>query len=182
MRQLYSTYFQKSSTFLYPLLGLDNSQEMKPVKVFVSWEGRFKAEDRKLICLFRNLSGNQVWENYEVTKLLTHPMLDFCERLDDEYIAYVFDMTNLQEDFDHFLKGKYSKFSGYAKEKISYYFGISSPEFVYIESFLYPEKYHKVYAELLGEKLSTIREVYELCNPYNPEKEELRLKKEPVTQ
>lgn len=171
MNQLYAKYFQKSTTFLYPLLGFEKNRNLAPLVAFLTWENRFTVDDRKLICFFKRHKNDQMFADFELNKLLNHPMLDFCEELPEDSIVYVFDMTPVASDYDLFLQGKYSKMSGDAKDKIAHYFGISSPEFVYIESYLYPEKYHRVYAELLGEKLSVIQEVHELCDKYNPDQE-----------
>jgi hypothetical protein len=170
--QLYKDYFQKSQTLLYPLLDLKKDPLNKPVSTFIEWKGAFTAKDRKLICVFRK-QDTETWRNFEKTKLLNHKMLDFCQEVGDNKIAYVFDMNCMARDYDAFLAAKYSKFSDEAKRKIAAYYGIHTPEWVHVESFIFPEKYHEIYASLLGEDIRVIREVHELCSPYDRDRETL---------
>ena len=91
--------------------------------------------------------------------------------LKDNSIAYVFDLTEFKEDYECVANGTYSKFSRKAKEKISDYYGVHTPEWVYIESFLFPFKYYSIYAEILDVDEKILKDVGELCPKYDPEKE-----------
>lgn len=180
INKLYDRYFQKSFTFLYPLLGFPKSKELQPKQVYLTWSEKIDIADRKLICFYERHPDNQNWVDFEMNQMLNHSMLDFCESVDEDRIVYVFDMNSMADDFDKFLKGKYSTMSPEAKEKIADYFGVKSPEFVYIESFLYPDKYHRVYAEILGVKLKMVQESHELCNIYDPERENFYIRHEVI--
>jgi hypothetical protein len=50
-------------------------------------------------------------------------------------------------------------------------YGVHTPEWVYIESFIFPEKYFAVYANILNIDEDLLRAVGELCEGYNREKE-----------
>ena len=173
IKGLYKDYFQKSYTFLYPLLGFKKkSCPFKPVQTYVKWSDEVKESDKKLICVYK-IDDTQSWFDFETKVLLTHPMLDSVSKIDDETIAYVFDLHMYKNDFYAFLEGKYSTFSDKAKRAISDYYGIHTAEWVYVESFLFPKKYFKTYAEILLVPVATLQKVGELCDKINLEKETL---------
>jgi hypothetical protein len=173
--ELYKQPFQKSFAFLYPLLGFNKSRDIKPEKVYICFPSiNLTIHDRKLICLYKK-ENTEKWRNFEATKLITHKMLDFCVPIDDENVIYIFDLNHMSADFDAFLDGKYSKLSKNAKKMITDYYGIHTPEWVYIESFLFPSKYFKQYAKLLDISEEILREGGELCNKYNPKTETCKL-------
>ena len=98
-------------------------------------------------------------------------MLDTCVPLDDGRVIYIFDFNPVAADFNAFLNGKYSKLSNNAKKLLTSYHGIHTPEWVYIESFLFPAKYYKEYAKILKVNEDMLKEVGELCNKYDPSRE-----------
>lgn len=174
--EIYKQTFQKSFTFLYPLLGFHRTKDFKPSKVHISFPcADISIKDKKLICVYKK-EDTEKWRNFEKTKLITHRMLDVCIPVDDETVIYVFDFNHMSSDFDEFLNGKYSKLSTNAKKMITDYYGIHTPEWVYIESFMFPAKYYKDYAKILNESVDLLKEVGELCNKYNPDSETCKLK------
>lgn len=178
IRSLYKDYFQKSYTFLYPLLGFKKkSTPFKPVQTYVSWQDEISTKDHKLICVYE-IQDSESWHDFETKVLLCHPMLDYVQKVDDNNIAYVFDLHSFGTSFDDFLEGKYSKFGSHAKKLISDYYGIHTPEWIYVESFLFPKKYFKSYAEILLVPVEALQKVGELCDKYNPERETLKTKAE----
>jgi hypothetical protein len=177
MEKLYSKYFQKSYTFLYPLLGIPKHPVLKPSQVYLEWQYRSKLEDPELICLFTRNPIDKLWIDFEQCTLFKHKQLRVFEKISNEVIALVFDLKAYEEDYGFFLKGFYSKFSEGAKNKIITYYG-NSPEFTFLESFLYPEKYHQVYASLLDVNPDVILKSHELCEIFNREKEKCLLVRE----
>jgi len=178
IKTLYKDYFQKSYTFLYPLLGFKKNSAFKPAQTYVSWSNtedgndNITINDKKLICVYE-IDDSQEWHNFETKSLLCHPMLDFVQKIDSNRMAFVFDLHMFKNDFDNFTIGKYSKFSEKGKKLITDYYGIHTPEWVYIESFLFPKKYFKAYAEILLVPYDTLQKVGELCDKYNLERETL---------
>jgi hypothetical protein len=71
--------------------------------------------------------------------------------------------------------GRYSKLSTVLKRAIKTYYGESSTEYDYIESYLYPEKYFEVYAKLLDVDVKMLKKIGELCDPCDLEKEKLKI-------
>lgn len=171
MEELYKEYFQKSKTFLYPLLGFSRVYQPMVKEVFLSWDGYTKLEDKHLICVFKK-NDSEKWSNFEINNLMTHPLLIESIAINDNKVIYIFDFSvpGYVEDFDLFIKGKYSKLSINAKKHIAKYFGINTPEWVYIESFIHPAKYYKIYSKLLGIDVDHLKDG-ELCSFFDSDKE-----------
>ena len=172
MEELYRKYFQKSKIFLYPLLKFDKTRDPKPFDTYVSMGDNIDYSDRKLICVYK-IEDTEEWKRFEIKKLMTHPLLETSVFLNDGFIAYVFDfnLSDLKDDYDNFIIGKYSRFSSSSKKTISTYFGIHTPEWVYVESYLFPGKYFKLYADLLNENVEHLKKGGELCNKFDSAKE-----------
>lgn len=171
--QIYNKYFQKSFTFLYPILGFKKDKHPRPVQTYLSWQGTaYKPSSRKLICVY-NQSEDEKWKSFEREYLITHKMLDMCVPLDNDQIVYIFDFNSMSADYDAFIRGKYSEMSSQAKKILADYYGVHTPEWVYIESFIFPAKYFKQYAQILDVEEDFIRSVGELCDHYDKEKEVL---------
>lgn len=174
--KLYKKYFQKSKSFLYPALGIKKRGYPAPVETYVSIEGLVNVEDVKLICYFKNSTSVQ-FKNFEETMLLTNPLYESKITIGD-YTAYIFSLEIYTDDFFKVILGKYSQLSTQMKKNIKQYFGEHSPEYSYIETYLYPEKFYETYSELLDIGVSTLKKVGELCDPMDLEKENLKLSKE----
>jgi len=170
MNDIYRKYFQKSFTFLYPLLRIKKRSKFKPFQTYIIWEGIHDENARKLICIYDREDSEQ-WATFEKEELISHMMLDYCLPLDKSKIAYVFDFNIFKDDFDNFINGKYSKMSKHAKQILTDYYGIHTPEWVFIESYVFPEVYFDKYAEILEIDVKNLKKVGELCDMYDPEKE-----------
>jgi hypothetical protein len=172
MKEIYKEYFQKSTTFLYPMLGMKKSKTPKPRQTYISWGDDIHYTDRKLVVLYDREDSDQ-WKRFEANILMTHPMLMDSVIVSDEQIIYIFnfDVPEYREDFDNFINGQYSQFSNNAKKKITDYFGIQSPEWIFIESYIHPKKYFQTYADILEVEVATIQKAGELCDKFNSEKE-----------
>jgi hypothetical protein len=55
------------------------------------------------------------------------------------------------------------------------YYGENSGEYKYLHSFLNPEEYFNKYADLLQMDVEILKNVGELCNPCNKDKETLKI-------
>lgn len=169
--EIYRKYFQKSFTFLYPLLGFKKGKHPRPVQTYLSWKGTLLGpQDRKLICVYEKEDTDE-WRKFEMEYLITHKMLEMCIPIDEKQIVYIFDFNPMAEDYDNFLKGKYSQLSSFVKKTLTDYYGTHTPEWVYIESFLFPGKYFKQYAQILNVEEDFLKEVGELCDRIDITKE-----------
>lgn len=170
IKSLYKDYFQKSRVFLYPALDIKRGVSVTPIETYVSWKDHYSISDAKLVCLY-HLRNDSDFRAFEKSKLLGNKLFhDFKEVGEDKGI-YVFDFSGQKKDWDCFIKGKYSMLSTEQKRKIRNYIGANDSNMPYIDSFLNPEKYYKLYAEIVGVKEQLLRDVGELCDVPNLELE-----------
>jgi len=169
---LYRTYFQKSKVLLYPLLGIKRGAVAVPEQTYLSWNTHLNPEDMKLITIYP-LRKDSEFLNFEKNVLLKHPRITDYVVLDNERLLITFDFSDIKYDWKYFINGKYSKMNVKLKRQIRDHFDKNSGTYTYIESFLFPEKYFSLYAELLLVEESLLRDVGELCSPPNLEKENL---------
>lgn len=171
---LYVKYFQKSKIFLYPLLGIKRGSSVVPNETYVSWEDKYTVEDAKLICVY-DIREDSEYKIFESNILLKHNRL-YDYMINDKQSVFVFDFKDMPEDWNNFINGKYSKIKKSTKEKVLDFFERYSGNYIYISSYLYPEKWFERYAELLAVDVSLLEEVGELCNLPDLEKECLKIK------
>lgn len=172
MKDIYRKYFQKSTTFLYPLLKVHKNKyyNYKPSCTYLTIKDKYTVKDYKLICIYENKKDDK-WFMYEKSYLINHTCLEYSQVIDDEYIMYVFDMTKFKNEYDKFINGKYSKFTKKSKDVLANYFGVHTPEWVFIESYLFPDMYYDKYAKILEVDINIIKQTGELCDLYDEEKE-----------
>jgi len=169
---LYKNYFQKSKVLIYPLLGIKRGSVALPEQTYLSWDGYLKPEDKKLIAIYPN-RDDVAYINFEKNTLIKHNRLCDFIKLDDERTLFTFDFSDLGHDWQKFIGGQYSKIDITLKRKIKDHFDKNSGTYVYVDSYLFPEKYFSLYADLLGVDEKLLREVGELCSPPDLEKENL---------
>jgi hypothetical protein len=176
LEKLYNKYFQKSKSFLYPLLGIKKNSPFNPAGTYLCIDGMIPVDDIKLICSFEENSSEE-FQKFENNMLTTNPLYHSKIKIPG-YNLYVFDLDVYQNDWMNFMLGKYSKLSNVVKRAIKTYFGENSAEYKYIETYLFPEKYFEQYAQLLQVDLITLKKIGELCNPCDLEKETLKIPSE----
>lgn len=173
IERLYTKYFQKSRSFLFPAVGIKKTANFSPSGTYISLDGLIRPEDVKLICAYRE-DSSEGYKMFEEQMLLSNPLFSQVLQIRD-YKLYVFDFQTYTDDWFNFIMGKYSKLSVVLKRAIKTYYGESSDEYRYIESYLYPEKYFEVYAKLLDVDISTLKKIGELCDSCDLEKENLKI-------
>ena len=169
---LYKSYFQKSKVFLYPLLGIKLGSPVVPEQTYLSWTGYITPEDIKLIAVYPKRK-DQVNANFEKTVILKHTRLCDYVELSDEQNVLTFDLSDLKDDYQKLVVGQYSQMDPQIKRKILNHFDKNSGSYTYMESYLFPERYFSLYANLLGAEETLLREVGELCSKPDLEKETL---------
>lgn len=179
IKSLYRDYIQKSRIFLYPALGIKRGVSVTPIQTYLTWKGKFVEEDNRFICLYHKRDDKD-YLLFEKVKLLSNPLFETMIEIDDESIAYVFNFSEFRKNYQMIIQGKYSKISTKHKQKILSFFKNLRSHHVYIESYLYPEKFIPMYAELLAGNKAEIKyyknlleEVGELCSPPDLIKEQL---------
>jgi hypothetical protein len=171
---LYKKYFQKSKIFLYPLLDIKRGTSVVPKETYVSWENTLTPEDMKLICVYHTRTDAE-YINFEKNILLKHSRLCDYVKADAVTSIFTFDFSDLSDDWDHFINGRYSKMDIKIKRRILDFFDSNSGNYYYVNSYLFPIPHFKLYAELLDVPVALVKSVGELCDKPNLDKEKLVL-------
>lgn len=173
IKSLYGKYFQKSRSFLYPALGIKKSNKFTPLNTYLAVKGAIGAEDSKLICTFKK-DDSKDFELFEINMLLENPL--FLKKIElEEILLYVFDFQIYQNDWFNFILGKYSRLSNVLKRAIKNYYGPNSVEYEYMDSYLHPEEYFSLYSNLLDVEATSLKQIGELCDACDVEKETLEV-------
>lgn len=185
---LKSGYWSKSETFLLPLTGLSRTHKY-PIKSYLFWD-KYSIEDYNLILKIE-------YQDYDTflayCRKIIFPILDRSNMLvechDFEgFSVLIVDLSEWAFDIELFLKGRYSKMSGDAKDIISEYHtyyekqiprvhvniaGIIDPDvsFTVLDN-MTPFEY---VAEHYGFDLDELKKVGELAAKYDEEKETLSI-------
>lgn len=175
IKKLYSKYFQKSKAFLLPILGIKKSTPYPAINSYMCWEEVYMLTDYKLVLTYY-VRDDAKWDQYLLNILMNNQMFNEYHEIDGEVIAVSFDLNSRKEDFEHVLFGRYSKLSKMTKARIRDFYGYDSPEWAYLESFLYPDKYIAMYSRLLNVDPQHIKHTGELCDKPDVDKETLKLK------
>jgi hypothetical protein len=173
LRKLYGKYFQKSKSFLYPLLGIKKDCIYPPIQSYMAWEGKISITDHKLILTYysREEAG---WDVFLLNTIMRNKLFHEYYDVDENIVAVTFDLDLIAEDYQKVVFGQYSKLSKLLKSKVREFYGYNSPEWAYMESFLYPDKYIRLYSHLLDVDESHIRHTGELCDKPNIDSETLK--------
>jgi len=169
---LYNKYFQKSKIFLYPLLDIKRGSSVTPIQTYLGWNEHYTSEDMKLIVTYHRREDEEFLQ-FEKEVLLKHTRLADYVHLDDDTILLSFDFSDIEEDWNLLLAGKYSCMNKKTKFKIRNFFEKDSGNYMYVDSYLFPERYFEVYSELLNVTVESLKKVGELCALSNLEKEML---------
>ena len=172
---LYKNYFQKSRIFMYPILEIKRGSSVTPIETYVSWDGQYSPKDMKLISLY-HLRDDAQFIKFEKEKLVGNKYFHSFKEIEDKKAVYVFDFSEFAKDWIKIINGKYSQISYSYKKKIENFYGRRDSNYAYVESFLYPEKYYKMYSEIINVPENVLREVGELCSKMDIEKETLHAK------
>lgn len=171
---LYGKYFQKSKIFIYPLLGIKRGAPVIPTETYLSWGKNYSTEDMKFICVYENRKDIE-YLKFEKDVLLTHSRLCDYVKTDDKTSVFTFDFSDMGIEWTNLVNGNYSKLNMNLKRKILDYFDKYGGNYVYVYSYLFPEKWYERYAELLDVPVSLLISVGELCDKPDLERENLEI-------
>jgi len=175
VKSIYTKYFQKSKVFLYPLLGFKRGIKVVPSETYLAWDPFYIPEDMKLVCLYHPQEKDD-YKNFEKNVLLKHTRLVDVKEVDNNNKLFIFDFSDLDESWHYLINGNYSKIKSSIKGDICSFFDNTTANFVYIRSYLYPNKYFDDYAECLNVDVEMLKVVGELCNKPDLNKETFKVK------
>ena len=170
MKTVYTDYFQKSKVFLYPLLKLKKGIAYVPIQTYVCWEQAYTLNDYMFFCEYHAPSSDKFIKFCD-KYLKNHKY--FMEHIvfKNNKHLFIFNYKAYKNDYDRFIKGKYSQFSLDTKLIILDFFNSSGNMSDYIHSFLSPDNAHADYANALDISIEKIIDVYEVCSIPDIEKE-----------
>ena len=174
--KLQQLYVQKSKLFLYSVLGIKRGINVTPIQTFVSWSGEYEITDFKLICTYHMRTDND-FKNFEKNILLNNEFFEDMIELENDTVAYVFDLSSEKEDYQKIINGSYSKLSAAYKKKVLKFFNDHKLHQIYIHSYLEPHRYRKEYSDLLAVNENVLKKVEELCDAPNLSLERLDIPK-----
>lgn len=166
---LNSFYVQKSKLMLYPLLEFANDAIFRPAQTYLAYRDLVPLEEASIICAFKRVN-DEAYYSYRNDVLMKSPY--FVKHiLTVEYDYLVFSLMAFTDDYNHFLKGEYSKFSNETKGIILESYSRTKIGPILVDTHLNPEKYHELYANELGSDLEVLREAHETLSPPDFDKE-----------
>ena len=175
IKSLYRDYIQKSRIFLYPLLNIKRGATATPIQTYMSWdEENYSAADSKLICHYQ-MRDDEEFKIFEKVKLIGNPLFNEHIPLGDGTGLYIFCFNEMDDEFWKIVTGQYSKLNEANKERILKFFKGYNTHYAYIESYLKPDKYYHMYADILNVKVKTLKACGELCEKPNLKEEDLKL-------
>ena len=170
---VYTSYFQKSKVFLYPLLKINKGISNVPIETYVSWDNFYAPNDLKFFCKYKT-KKTKSFIKFANSHLVHHPLFQERIELDESTQLFIYDFSGYKSDFKKFLSGKYSQFTLQSKINILDFFNKGDDKVSdYIDGFLSPDKVHSEYAEALKVDVKDIETVHEVCTPPDLEKETL---------
>ena len=149
--------------FLYPLLKIRKGASIVPVQTYMRWDGMYELGDCKLICVYHKRDDKE-FKEFEKRFLLSNNLFYDYHLLPDNKVAYVFDFSEHSHDYAKIKSGKYSELSSEYKFKVLNFFIANPHNQAYIDSYLYPDKYFGLYADLLNCDIDLLLEVGQLCS------------------
>lgn len=163
--------FQKSYSFLWPLIGFKKLEKFKPENTYLYWtEADYSIDDYNLLTFFKT-DYNKEFLDFEEKEITSKSNVVACFKVEGG-ILYVWDLVTHSNSVAEFVQGRYSKFTEADKKIILSYFGDSTNTLVIpgrpIYMGLYPDKFYKVVAEELNVDESYLKE---LINKYDLEEE-----------
>ena len=171
---LYKAYFQKSRAFIYPLTNMLKTAQFTPDCTYLTWKGKYEAHDIRLMAKYSLGDDIEKWNIFHNTVLNISPFYEACYYCEDENsVIIVFDMRARGDAFKSVISGKYSKITPEMRSLILLYYGYNTSEWAYIETFLQPAKFSKLYAKLLDCSEEDLVLIGELCNAPDMDKEHL---------
>ncbi len=161
----YGTYFQKSKVFAYPLINITKNAPFRPKQTYLSWEELYENGDNRLLCWFEPGEDKEKWRRFRQGVLIRNTYFEkYIEPEDENFCIAIFDLSSLKDTFQKIVTGRYSAIHPDSKSLILKYYTEGTGDHAYIETFLYPEKFTSLYAQLFDVTEELLIKVGELCN------------------
>jgi hypothetical protein len=171
---IYRDYFQKSKIFIYPLLEIKRGAVAVPDQTYLAYGDMIRPEHKIFLCCYLDRQDD-AYLNFEREMLFGHTRFKGFFKMADGSKLFMFDFSDIGSDWDHLVHGRYSKVSLERRRKILNHFEKGTGNHIYIESFLFPEKYREQYAEILDVDMRVLERVGELCDKPDLSREKFKI-------
>jgi hypothetical protein len=168
----FKTYIQRSRLFLYPILEIPFDSLIKPVMTYLATDKDNIGEVQSIILKYKQENTEEYYKFRN--DLLEHPRFDKHKVL-IKYDIITFNLSDYKDDIQFLIQGKYSMFSEELKRKIKMFYNEKELGASIIDSYLYPEKYHKYYADYYSVSVDVMKEAHETFGPPLMSKEIIKL-------
>jgi hypothetical protein len=159
-----TSYNQKSYLFLYPVLNLKRNSLIKPKQTYVH-SSEVDISDHTLIIEY-DLSV-ETMRQFAKNWLYTNPL--FLKQKGD--FLFYFNLSPYRDDWSRFIKGEYSRFSKPFKTTVLEHYKSDRELHELVNSYLFPENHYLEYSDYYGVPVKTLREVGQLIDPPNLDRE-----------
>ena len=75
VKQVYKKYFQKSKSFLLPVLGLKKDFKYSPIQSYMKWDEIYNLSDYNLILTYEK-SDEPSWDKYLLNIIMSNRMFN----------------------------------------------------------------------------------------------------------
>ena len=156
---------------LYPLLQFA-TDAVRPKQTYLVYKNDFTLDNPCIICAYERQNDEAYYEFRNKVVFNNEYFLMHIIGLDYDYS--VFTLQEFGKDYQHFLEGKYSKFSERTKEIILEAYSKTTIGPILVDTHLNPEKYHELFAKELNTDIESLTIVHETLNPPDFEKETIK--------
>lgn len=163
MESIYAKYVHKSRIFCYPQLGIPRNLGYSPEQTYAACSSKFSVADMKLTLVYKDCMSSKA--QYILKKYVyPSPILAGFEELPNETLIAWFDFSKQADDWEHFLNGRYSRFSKPWKKKLLSFYSGNQGNWQVMNKMLHPYYYHDEIAKLFNVPISIIRETREIID------------------
>lgn len=170
---IYKNYTQKSRIFLYPILGIPKGARYIPIESYLSFKDGYSINDYRLICLY-NKSQDENFQIFSKNIIKKCNLFEKTIKHSETEELYIFNFNQYRCDWNNIINGKYSKLTSNYKWKILNFHRNNQENFELVKKILFPNQHFQEFAEYLGVDTKLIKDVGELLDKPNFEKEALK--------
>jgi hypothetical protein len=169
---IYKNYTQKSRMFLYSILGIPRGAIFIPVESFLSLKDIYQINDCRLICLYNQCNSDD-FEIFSEQVIKKCKLFEKTIKISENECLFIFDFKQYKYDWNQIINGRYSRITYDFKWKILSFYRLNKINQTLIKKILFPNDHFNEFASYFGVETELIKDVGELLDCPNFEREEL---------
>ena len=170
---IYDSYTQKSRIFCYTVLGIKRGASYIPEETYMAWKGEYSYEDCRLVVHYKKCNGS-FFAAYSKGILEKCALFEKYVEINKDERVYIFDFTPHKENWMKILDGKYSQLKHTYKKAIETFYWKDYHQRKTVSKLIYPLQHYAEFAGYVGVDPELVREVGEVYDKPDLEKEEFR--------